>query len=294
VWRGPYAVERRKLLWKQYVAHVKNRRTSRSFKLARQHAMRIFKSQYANRRILKRNMKRNWMLRMHNNFKLHGLTYSRAKALLYRKNIYLNRKILSNIGVYDRAVFTNIVDAADIDWKTIKAEKEAKEEGVKWTMKEADDMVIKYIETNIAPEIYTDPNIRFNRKVTRTEDDPKGFQVKYTVDYGPQSYWQKILPRNPELQNFNYPEHWRTDLNFAEREIELLPFDLLQKSQDPSSEIVDPDMKAAYGTLEANLKAKEEKRAAGEDVGPEKTGVSRDSWYDDKEQVWDEYWKHNE
>ncbi|CAJ1344667.1 unnamed protein product, partial [Effrenium voratum] len=79
-----------------------------------------------------------------------------------------------------------------------------KEEGAGWDE--------KYIEATI-PEIYTDPALRFNRKV-------QDWGVEYTVDFGDPEEWRDALPKLPEMANFKLPDHL---LNNSRRQLEEVP-----------------------------------------------------------------------
>eukprot|EP00913_Durusdinium_trenchii_P035087 g32822.t2 len=67
----------------------------------------------------------------------------------------------------------------------------------------------RYLEATI-PELYTDPRIRFNRQV-------KDWGVEYTIDVGDEEEWRDILPKMPELANFQLPDHM---LNNSRRQLE--------------------------------------------------------------------------
>ncbi|CAK0887228.1 unnamed protein product [Prorocentrum cordatum] len=105
-------------------------------------------------------------------------------------------------------LFTNIMDICIPDWK------ERKEFWAKWNPnrkslppedpeeehKKNENFVIDYVE-KMLPRVYTDDTIRFNRKAF-------DWGTQFTVDCGDKEYWQEVLPRYPELANFQVADYW--------------------------------------------------------------------------------------
>jgi large subunit ribosomal protein L20 len=67
---------------------------------------------YRDRRTLKRDYRRLWILRINAAVRERGMSYSRFIAGLKAANIALNRKMLSNLAIEDPAGFDKIVEQA--------------------------------------------------------------------------------------------------------------------------------------------------------------------------------------
>ena len=83
---------------------------SRIFKVANTAVMKALKYQYRDRRNLKRNMRRLWIMRINAGVRQFGLSYSRFMNLLKKSNIELNRKMLADLAVNDPEAFEVIVN----------------------------------------------------------------------------------------------------------------------------------------------------------------------------------------
>ena len=83
---------------------------SRIFKVANTAVMKKLKYQYRDRRHLKRNMRRLWIVRINAAVRQHGLSYSRFINALKTSNVAINRKMLADLAVND--AFSIIVDTA--------------------------------------------------------------------------------------------------------------------------------------------------------------------------------------
>ncbi len=68
-------------------------------------------NQYKGRRLLKRDMRKLWIIRINAAARANGLNYSKLINLLKTKNVELNRKALAEIAFHDPAGFTQIVQA---------------------------------------------------------------------------------------------------------------------------------------------------------------------------------------
>uniref|UniRef100_A0A7S0FA14 50S ribosomal protein L20 n=1 Tax=Pyrodinium bahamense TaxID=73915 RepID=A0A7S0FA14_9DINO len=266
--RGMYAVFRRREMWLKHSQHFFGRKRN-CYRQARQAVMAALKQKYKSRRLFKRERRTLWIMRVRANSRLHGITYSQFICKMKEADINLNRKILSQIGVYDRPVFTNIMNVAIPQWKEIKARKEYVKPPP--TVQEIDDVVIPYIEKTV-PELYTDATIRFNRQV-------KEKWVEYTVDMGDPDMWREVLPKMPELANFNLPDHWMANANaeFEDMPLEMVPVPEGQESQDY----------VAFMQMVKKERQKDaEKAEKGEPAWPTKEGVSREDWFKEEPQSW--------
>ena len=85
---------------------------SRLFKVANQAVMKALCYQYRDRRHLKRNMRRLWIIRINAAARMNGLSYSKLTNALKKANIVVNRKMLADIAVRDSVAFTKIVETA--------------------------------------------------------------------------------------------------------------------------------------------------------------------------------------
>ena len=83
---------------------------SRIFKVANTAVMKKLKYQYRDRRNLKRNMRRLWIVRINAAVRAHGLNYSKFMNSLKKSNISVNRKMLADLAVNEPDAFSVIVD----------------------------------------------------------------------------------------------------------------------------------------------------------------------------------------
>jgi large subunit ribosomal protein L20 len=67
---------------------------------------------YVHRKQKKRTFRRLWTVRVNAACKANGITYSRFIEGLVKANINLNRKMLSEIAIYDDAGFIKLIQAA--------------------------------------------------------------------------------------------------------------------------------------------------------------------------------------
>jgi len=266
--RGLYARFRRWDMWLQHSKHMYGRQKN-VHRQSRQAVMDAFKKKYKSRRLFKRERRRLWIMRCNSNAKLHGISYSYFMCKCKEANININRKILSQLGVYDRSIFTNIVDLACPKWKEIKAKKDYVHPG--YSVEQIDDTIIPYIEKNV-PEIYTDANIRFNRKVQ------DGY-VEYTVDMGDPDMWREVLPKMPELANFNLPDHWMKNPN---TELEPFTLDMITVPEGHESQ----DYKNFQRKVKKEQYLDKIREEKGEPTWPKKEGISREDWFKEEPQTW--------
>ena len=85
---------------------------SRIFKVANTAVMKKLKYQYRDRRNLKRNMRRLWIVRINAAVRQHGLSYSRFMNALKKSSVTINRKMLADLAVNEPDAFSIIVDTA--------------------------------------------------------------------------------------------------------------------------------------------------------------------------------------
>ena len=85
---------------------------SRIFKVANTAVMKKLKYQYRDRRNLKRNMRRLWIVRINAAVRQYGLSYSKFMNSLKKSNVAINRKMLADLAVNEPEAFSIIVDTA--------------------------------------------------------------------------------------------------------------------------------------------------------------------------------------
>ena len=85
---------------------------SRIFKVANCAVMVALKYQYRDRRVLKRNMRRLWIVRINAAARQYGLSYSKFMNALKKSSITVNRKMLADLAVKEPEAFEQIVAVA--------------------------------------------------------------------------------------------------------------------------------------------------------------------------------------
>lgn len=84
------------------------------FRRAKETLLRALAFAYKGRKLRKRDMRSLFISRIKAATELHGLKYSRFIGALKSASIELNRKMLSQIAVYDPAVFAKIVQHSQV------------------------------------------------------------------------------------------------------------------------------------------------------------------------------------
>ena len=85
---------------------------SRCWRRVKEAVTRAGAQAYCHRRLVKRDYRRLWIVRINAAVKRRGMTYSRFIAGLKAANIALNRKMLSSVAIADPTAFDKIVDQA--------------------------------------------------------------------------------------------------------------------------------------------------------------------------------------
>ena len=85
---------------------------SRIFKVANCAVMKALKYSYRDRRNLKRNMRRLWIIRINAAVRQYGLSYSKFMNALKKSNIQVNRKMLAELAVNEKEAFAVVVETA--------------------------------------------------------------------------------------------------------------------------------------------------------------------------------------
>jgi large subunit ribosomal protein L20 len=108
--RGVEAKRRHKKILKKAKGYYGAR--SRVFKVAKQAVIRAGQYAYRDRRQRKRQFRALWIVRINAASRNNGLSYSRLIAGLRKANIELDRKVLADLAVNDKAGFAAIVGQA--------------------------------------------------------------------------------------------------------------------------------------------------------------------------------------
>ncbi len=110
--RVRYAPARKKKK-KKILKQVKGARGARSklLRTAKETLRRSLRYSYRDRKAKKRTMRRLWIVRINARLKERGLSYNKFIAGLKKAKINLDRKVLAELAVNDRAAFDCIVDA---------------------------------------------------------------------------------------------------------------------------------------------------------------------------------------
>ena len=67
---------------------------------------------YVGRKQRKRTMRRLWIVRLNAAARQHGLSYSRLIEGLTKADVGLDRKVLSDLAIFDPAAFAKVVEVA--------------------------------------------------------------------------------------------------------------------------------------------------------------------------------------
>ena len=86
---------------------------SKHFKMAKQQVMKSGNYAFAGRKLKKRDFRRLWITRISAECKNNGVNYSTFMNGLKKAGITLNRKMLAEIAVYDKAGFAELVKKAN-------------------------------------------------------------------------------------------------------------------------------------------------------------------------------------
>ena len=85
---------------------------SRNFKAANPAVMRSLRSAYVGRKNKKREYRRLWIARINAGARMNGISYSRLMDGLKKSGIEINRKMLSEMAVYDAKGFAELCEVA--------------------------------------------------------------------------------------------------------------------------------------------------------------------------------------
>ena len=108
--RGVIARRRHKKVLKQAKGYYGAR--SRVFRVAKQAVTKAGQYAYRDRRQRKRQFRALWIARINAGARMNGLSYSRFIAGLKKAAIEIDRKVMADIAVHDKAVFAQLVEKA--------------------------------------------------------------------------------------------------------------------------------------------------------------------------------------
>jgi large subunit ribosomal protein L20 len=108
--RGVTAKARHKKVLKKAKGYYGAR--SRSYRVARQAVFKAGQYAYRDRRNRKRDFRALWITRISAAAKAHGISYSQLMDGLKKAGIELDRKILADLAVRDKAAFAAVVEQA--------------------------------------------------------------------------------------------------------------------------------------------------------------------------------------
>ena len=85
---------------------------SKHFKMANEQVMKSLQYAYVGRRLKKRDFRQLWIARISAGCKMNGMNYSTFMHGLKLANVEINRKMLAELAVNDKAAFTQLTEMA--------------------------------------------------------------------------------------------------------------------------------------------------------------------------------------
>ena len=85
---------------------------SKTFKAANPAVMRSLRSAYIGRKLKKRQYRQMWIARINAAARMNDISYSRLMDGLKKAKIDINRKMLSEMAIYDAAAFAQLCETA--------------------------------------------------------------------------------------------------------------------------------------------------------------------------------------
>ncbi|MCM2971302.1 MULTISPECIES: 50S ribosomal protein L20 [Larsenimonas] len=108
--RGVVARRRHNKILKQAKGYYGAR--SRTFRVAKQAVIKAGQYAYRDRRQRKRQFRALWITRINAAARIHGMSYSKFVAGLKKSGIEIDRKVLADLAVHEKAAFGAIVEKA--------------------------------------------------------------------------------------------------------------------------------------------------------------------------------------
>ena len=85
---------------------------SKHYKMANEQVMKSLQYAYVGRRLKKRDFRQLWIARLNAACKMNGMNYSTFMHGLKLANVEINRKMLAELAVNDKAAFTQLTEIA--------------------------------------------------------------------------------------------------------------------------------------------------------------------------------------
>ena len=85
---------------------------SRVFRVAKQAVIKAGQYAYRDRKVKKRNFRALWITRINAQARQEGISYSKLIAGLKRANVELDRRVLADLAIHDKAAFAAVVGKA--------------------------------------------------------------------------------------------------------------------------------------------------------------------------------------
>ena len=85
---------------------------SKHYKMANEQVMKSLQYAYTGRKLKKRDFRQLWIARINAGCKMNGMNYSTFMNGLKKANIAINRKMLAELAVNDKAAFAQLVEMA--------------------------------------------------------------------------------------------------------------------------------------------------------------------------------------
>ena len=102
------AKARRKKILKQAKGYFGRRKNV--FTVAKNAVEKALSYAYRDRKVNKRNFRSLWIQRINAGAREHGLSYSEFMGLVKKKNIQINRKVLADLAMNHKDIFSRIVE----------------------------------------------------------------------------------------------------------------------------------------------------------------------------------------
>ena len=85
---------------------------SKQYRSAKQQVMKSLNYAYIGRRLKKRDFRKLWIARINAEARVNGISYSRMMNGLKKAEIEINRKVLADMAVNDKAAFAKLAEMA--------------------------------------------------------------------------------------------------------------------------------------------------------------------------------------
>ena len=107
----------------------------RLFKTAKEQVMRSERYAYRDRKQKKRDFRKLWIVRINAECRENGISYSKFISGLNKAGVEVNRKMLSELAIYDKEAFKELVNVAKAEKVSVKEVKKAEKKEVTETKK---------------------------------------------------------------------------------------------------------------------------------------------------------------